>query len=277
MITESEGHTYRAGALLYQRRWNPAQCRATAVIVHGLGEHSGRYGHVARALATIGVDVLAFDQRGFGRTAGMRGDTRRFQDRLDDLAGTVTSQRRRHPSLPLVLIGHSMGGLIATRYVQSSLPAPDLLVLSGAAIDPRPLERRRAALRLGRAIARALPHLRLPFSNVDALSTDPAVAAATRADPLRVPGLGVRLGLQLAAEQRRAWAELAHISLPVLLLHGADDRMIPSPDARDAAPRLGSADVTLRIYPGMLHEVFNERERSTVLQDLTDWVNQRIP
>ncbi len=276
---ESEGWVYRPGALLFVHRYPVAAARGTAVIVHGLNEHGGRYAHVARMMAAAGIDTLAFDHRGFGRSSGMRGDIPRFAHRLDDVEWAVRSQRQRHPGVPLVLVGHSMGGLIAARYVQSGRPRPDLLVLSGAAIDPRMAEGRRQRLKVqaGRAIARALPHLRLAFGPPGALSSDPAIEAAALADPLRVRGMGARLGLQLLEEMRAAWGGLGDVTLPVLLLHGADDLLVPPAATRDGATRFGSPDVTVRVYAGMRHEVVNERDRHLVLADLMTWLDARLP
>jgi acylglycerol lipase len=274
--TIDEGYAWRAGALLFWRRWEVERPRATAVIVHGLAEHAGRYGALACWLAEWGVETFAFDGRGFGRSSGPRGDWPRFEDRLDDVAWAITRQRDRHRGLPLALFGHSMGGLLAVRYVQSARPAPDLLVLSGPAIDPRGTERRRLSVTLGRRAARVLPGLRVPFATFDGLSTDPAVAAAARADPLWVNGLSLRLGAQLVEEMGCAWNELDRIGVPSLLLHGEDDPVVPVMATRDGAPRLGSSDVTVHIYPGMRHEVYNERRRDLVFDDLRAWLDRRL-
>jgi alpha-beta hydrolase superfamily lysophospholipase len=272
-----EGYAWRAGALLYWRRWQAAHPRATAVVVHGLCEHAGRYGELACLLAAWGIETFAADGRGFGRSSGPRGDWPHFGDRLDDVAWGIVQQRARHPGRPLVLFGHSMGGLIATRYVQSDRPRPDLLVLSGPAIDPRETDRRGPSVALARLGARVLPGLRIPFATFDGLSTDPAVAAAARADPLWVGGLSLRLGTQMFEEMARAWEELAAIRLPVLLLHGADDPLVPAAASRDGAARVGSVDVTVRVYPGYKHEVYNERRRELVFADLKEGLDRRLP
>jgi alpha-beta hydrolase superfamily lysophospholipase len=273
----AEGYAYRPGALLYWRRFETDRPRATAVIIHGLAEHFGRYAHLACLLASWGVETFGFDQRGFGRSSGARGVSPRFDDRLDDVAWAVERQRARHPDLPLVLFGHSMGGLIATRYAQSDLPPADLLVLSGAAINPRDAAQRRLALAAGRMAARLLPHFRVPFATYDGLSTDPAVAAAARADPLWVSGLALRLGAQLTEEMRHAWANLDRIRLPVLLLHGEDDPLVPVAATHDAASRFGTPEVTVHIYPGMKHEVHNEVRNDLVFADLRAWLEREIP
>jgi alpha-beta hydrolase superfamily lysophospholipase len=269
----AEGYAWRPGALLYWRRWEAETPRATAVIVHGLGEHGGRYAHLAGHLAAWGVSSLAVDGRGFGRSSGQRGQGATFAERLADVAWAIAQQRACHPDLPLILFGHSMGGLIATRYVQRERPAPDLLVLSGPAIDPRAFDSRPLAVKLGRALARLLPGFRIPFATLHGLSTDPTVAEAARRDPLWVHGLALGLGVQLMDEAVRAWGELGTIRLPVLLLHGENDPLVPVAATRDAAPRLGSSDVTVHIYPEMLHEVFNERHADLVFADLHRWLD----
>lgn len=262
--------------MLYWRRWNAETPRAAAVIVHGLGEHSGRYEALARQLAGWGTSSLALDGRGFGRSSGQRGYEASFERRLDDVAWAIAQQRARHPGLPLVLFGHSMGGLIAARYVQGQRPAPDLLVLSGPAIDPRAASERPATVKLGRALGRMLPSFRIPFSTLNGLSTDPAVAEAARRDPLWVRGLALGLGAQLIDEAARAWAAMDQIRLPVLMLHGANDPLVPCAATQDGAVRLGSDDVTVHIYPEMLHEVYNERRADIVYEDLRRWLNDHL-
>ncbi len=128
-----------SGVAMFLRRWPAATARPRAclVLAHGMGEHSGRYVHVARYLAERGVSVLAADHYGHGRSGGVTGSVERFDDFLDDLAWVVTRARADHPGLPLVLLGHSMGGLIATAYlIHRQQAAPDLAVLSGPAIVP---------------------------------------------------------------------------------------------------------------------------------------------
>ena len=271
-----QGYAWRSGALLYWHRWEAASPRWAAVIVHGLGEHAGRYGLLARQLAEWGVSSLAVDGRGFGRSSGQRGYGASFEQRLDDAAWAIHQQRARYPGLPMILFGHSMGGLIATRYVQSERTAPGLLVLSGAAIDPRASGERPLAVKLGRAASRLLPGFRIPFSTFDGLATDPAVAEVARRDPLWVRGLALGLGTQLIDEAALAWQELHRINLPVLLLHGENDPLVPVAVTRDCAPRLGSNDVTTHIYPEMLHEVYNERRADLVFDDLHRWLDEHL-
>jgi alpha-beta hydrolase superfamily lysophospholipase len=275
-LRAAEGYVWRSGALLYWHRWETQAPRGVAVIVHGLGEHAGRYRALARHLAGWGVSSLAVDGRGFGRSSGQRGYGASFEQRLDDVAWAVHQQRARYSGLPLILFGHSMGGLIATRYVQSERTAPDLLILSGAAIDPRASVERPLAVKLGRAASRLLPGFRIPFSTFDGLATDPAVAEAARRDPLWVHGLALGLGTQLIDEAGLAWPELHRINLPVLLLHGEGDPLVPVAATRDCGPRLSSHDVTTHIYPEMLHEVYNERRADLVFDDLQRWLDERL-
>lgn len=262
--------------MLYLHHHPVERPRATAVLVHGLNEHGGRYVHVARRLAEWGIDTLAYDQRGFGRSSGGRGDAPRFSDRLEDLEWVIARQRASHPGLPLVLFGHSMGGLVACRYLQQGYPPPDLFVLSGPAIDPRGVEAGRARVAAGRRLARLLPLLRVPYADIAGISTDPAVVAAARHDPLWVSGIGLRMATQIIDEIDRAWAELSRITLPALLLHGEADRIVPVSASREGSGRFGSGDVTLHTYPGMLHEVFNERQQEVVFRDLRRWLDQRL-
>ncbi len=274
VITEQLTGT-RDGLTQLQRRWRPAggtgepPVRAAVVIVHGIGEHSGRYDHVGRFLAGRGYDVLAFDSRGHGQSGGPRGHVERFTELLDDVEDHVIE--RRQLGLPVVLFGHSLGGLISATYVVEGRPPPDLLVLSSPALGADvPRWHRLAAPVLSRLWPRVFVK-----GNIDErlLSRDPAVQRAYRDDPLRVGGSTARLGQEVFTTMASTSAELARITMPTYVFHGDEDRLVPSSASR---PLSGRPNVTYRLWPGLRHECLNEPEQREVLAELDTWLTSQL-
>ncbi|MEK6224923.1 MAG: lysophospholipase [Chloroflexota bacterium] len=251
--------------------------RAHLLLVHGIAEHAGRYPHVATQLASAGITTHAYDQRGFGGSGGHRAYVDRWSQYHDDLEDRLTEVRAAADGLPVVLYGHSMGGLIALGYTLADPPRalPDLLVLSAPAIDAAvPGWKRRLAEILGGTVPRFAIANTFPRGG---LSSDPAVEAAYLADPLAVHRTTTRLGVSLFREQDRVKAALADgAPLPVTtyVLHGADDPIVPEAASRSLE---GRANVTRRVYPGLHHETHNEPSGATVIDDTIAWIVSRLP
>jgi len=266
------------GTTLRTLHWAPVgDPWAVALIVHGLGEHAGRYETVAAALTGAGIDTFGYDHRGFGRSSGFRAYVNRFDQYHDDLANRVAATRAEQPTLPLVMYAHSLGGLIGTGYVLAgdARPQPDLLVLSSPALDAAqpPWKRRMAA-----AVATVVPKMRLsndlPRGGV---SRDPAVQARIDADPLYFTTSTVRLGAEAFAEQDRLRAllpGLASMPMPTYVLHGADDPIVP---AAASAVFEGKRGVTRRVWPGLRHECHHEPEHDEVLAEVIAWIRSQVP
>lgn len=263
----------RDGVELRAYRW-PAvgTSRARLLLVHGVAEHAGRYPHVALRLANAGITTYAFDLRGFGGSGGPRAFVDRWSRYHDDVEDQLAELRSAADGLPLVLYGHSMGGLIALGYVLADppRPLPDLLVLSAPAIDAVvPAWKRRLAQVLGAtvphfAIANTFPH--------GALSSDPAVEAAYLADPLAVHRTTARLGAELFREQGRLKAVLARggpLPVTTYVVHGAADPLVPEWASRSLE---GRANVTRRVYPDLRHETHNEPSGAAVIDDTIAWI-----
>jgi alpha-beta hydrolase superfamily lysophospholipase len=258
---------------LFGRSWEAAAPRRELVLVHGYGEHSGRYEHVGRFLAERGARVHAYDHQGHGRSSGTRCHVRRFSDFLDDLDRVVERARGAARGRPTYVIGHSMGGLISCAWARERRPHLSGLVVSAPALaapgGPSP-----ALLRLLPLVSRLAPRLSLA-SELDAegLSRDPVVVEAYLADPLVHLRMTLSLARELFAAMRRTAGGGGDLALPALMLHGADDP-ICSPDASrrfaEAAP-----DCRYRSYPGLRHEIFNEPEREAVLGDVQAWIEER--
>lgn len=239
------------------------------LLVHGMAEHSARYDHVGAALSERGIDVLSFDLRGHGRSGGRRGHVDAFDTFLDDVEDLLGDRRRL--GVPVVLMGHSMGGLIAAAYAVSGRPEPDLLVLSAPALAVEaPTWQRLAA----GALARIVPTLALPNDlAAELLSRDPSVAAAYRDDPLRLRSATTRLGNELFAAMDRTRAQAQRLSVPTYVLHGGEDRLVP---AAASEPLGANPEVTRVVYEALRHECLNEPERDEVLADLVDWLDERL-
>lgn len=269
-MSESETFAARDGSPLLVRRWpEPGEARATVLLVHGLGDHSGRFEAIGNRLLEADLVVDSFDLRGFGASAGPRADVERWEDLIDDVEDRFVASRR--DGLAGVLYGHSVGGLIVCDYLlDPERPQPELVVLSAPALGDRvnPLVRNATP-----ALARVAPGLRLrnPMEPEE-LSRDPAAAAAYAADSLVERRTTIRLGaLALAAQERvnDRIEGLSRFPVPTLLLHGADDTIVP-PEATEALGRLEG--VERRLLPGVRHEPHNDPDGPAILDSVAAWI-----
>lgn len=260
----------RDGTALHIREWSSSgEPWARILIVHEIGEHSGRYERTGRLMSEAGLDVHAFDLRGHGLSGGRRVYVREWDDFLDDVEVRLAALRR--PGLPLVLFGHSMGALIALNYACSDRPAPDLLVLSAPPLAARVPAWQRA---LAPVLGRVAPNIVLanPISGKQ-LSRDPAVGAAYFADPLVQPRSTARLGAELMSAMKRAGRELDRLRLPTLVIHGGADTLVPP----SVSEPLGSLPgVERRVLPGLCHETLNEPDGPEVVAGIVAWLRARI-
>ena len=257
------------GTPLHVRHWTPAgDPWATVMIVHGIGEHSGRYERTGRLMAEAGLDVHAFDLRGHGLSGGRRVYVRRWDDFLDDVALRLAEVRR--PGRPLVLMGHSMGALISLTYACSDRPAPDLLVLSAVPLGATTSTWQRV---LAPVLSRVAPTILIanPIAG-DQLSRDPAVGVAYFADPLVQPRSTVRLGAELLRTMKPARARLGRLEIPTLVIHGGADGLVPTAVSE---PLAGLAGVERRVLPDLRHESLNEPEGPQVVAAIVDWLHRR--
>lgn len=240
------------------------------LLAHGLGEHARRYLHVAERLTGLGYVVVAPDHAGHGRSDGKRLGVKDFNDFTDDLH-TVIAQLD-HVDGPTFLVGHSMGGAIALKYALDHPEQLDGLVLSGPALipgDELPPILVKLAPVLGR-LAPWLPSTGLPAS---AVSRDPSVVAAYEADPLVWHGkIPAGLGGALIETMGTFPGQLPSLTMPTLVLHGGDDSLANPEGSRMVGRLAGGDDVTVKIYQGLFHEIFNEPERDAVLDDVTTWL-----
>ncbi|GII26352.1 lysophospholipase [Planosporangium mesophilum] len=245
--------------------WPNARPERVVLLCHGYGEHIGRYEHVAAVLVADGATVYGPDHVGHGRSAGERVVIADYEAVVDDLHLVAARAQAENAGLPMVLIGHSMGGTIATRYAQRHGSDLAGLVLSG------PVLGQFAAIEQMLALAE-IPDVPIDIST---LSRDPAVGAAYAADelvwhgPFRRPTL---LAWQRVLRDIAAAPPLG--DLPVLWVHGADDTLVPLVDSRGGIEGLGATRLVERIYPGARHEVFNETNADEVLAEVTAFVKR---
>jgi acylglycerol lipase len=277
MTDRAEGRVVGAGDVeLYWQAWLPPSPRGVLLLCHGLGEHAGRYGNVVDAVVPDGWAVYGLDQRGHGLSGGRRAHIERYADFLTDFDVFRRTVVARHPDLPVVLLGHSMGGQIALAYALDHQDDLAGLVLSAPALAgdvvPKPV------VPLLRALGRVAPRLRLAGIDVTKISKDPAVVAAYQADRLVHHGkptlaLGLSIVGQFAVLPERA----RDLTLPLLLQHGSVDALTDPVGTRLLAATAGSADKTVLWYDGLWHEIYNEPERARPLADLRAWLRRTFP
>jgi len=257
--------------------------RGTVLIVHGLGEHAGRYAPLANWLNGQGYAVRGYDLYGHGHSSGRRGHLARETQHLEHLAEVAAATRAAAGGAsPLIVLGHSLGGLIASSAVVRGLLRPDGLVLSSPALAVDMAAWQRAAVGW---LPRIAPDLTLGNGlKPKYLSHDPAVVAAYEADPLVHDRICARLGAFVATEGERVVAAAARWSVRTLLLYAGDDRLVAprGSDAFAAAAAGGSAGssashaaVTAQRFAALYHEIFNERDSAPVLKALAAWLDAR--
>jgi alpha-beta hydrolase superfamily lysophospholipase len=249
--------------------------RGSLLLVHGLGEHSGRYGHVGERLASMGIHVRGYDHRGHGESGGPRGSVPHPDALLDDLRA-VFEDLAAADTAPPFLLGHSMGGAIAARAATGGWVAPRGLILSSPAlrVSPSPVERGLLAVARRLAPDRAFPN-RLP---VDKLSHDAREIAAYKADALNHDRITPRLFDFMAAAGALARRDATGFTIPTLLLVAGADALVDARGARELSAALPAGVGTLHWYDGLYHELFNEREpdRTLVLDDLAAWLEEQL-
>jgi alpha-beta hydrolase superfamily lysophospholipase len=280
MATHEDGRFKGEGGVeIYWQAWlpdSPATPRATIVLAHGASEHGGRYAWTGEQLAARGYALYAIDHRGHGKSAGPRAVIDRLQNAVEDLHTLIEKAHGRIPDRPLVLLGHSMGGCVAIAYTSEHEDTLDALVLSG------PLAVLEAASPVQRAAGRLLsvvaPSLGVVDIDSSAVSRDPEVVKDYDADPLNYHGkLPARTVAELAKAIDGFPEAVAKFKLPLLVMHGTADRLVPIAAGQMVADRAGSGDKTWKPYDGLFHEILNEPERQQVLDDIADWLDERFP
>ncbi|MDP2808543.1 MAG: lysophospholipase [Rhodocyclaceae bacterium] len=263
------------GVCLSGQAWMPPTARAIVAVVHGIAEHSGRYAFLAERANQRGLGVVSVDLRGHGRSPGERSYVERFDDYLLDVDALLGQAHELAAGRPVFLMGHSMGGAIALRWVAQRQRPVAGLILSSAALRiggdvPRLL------VALAPLLSRWLPHLRGTRIDPAAISRDPAAVAVYVGDPLvSLQAPPARTGAELLRAMAANRAAAAGLTLPVYLFHGEADRLTDPAGSREIYESWGGAERTLRLWPGSRHETLNDLDREAVAAELLEWVLAR--
>jgi len=264
------------GARLCYRLWRPErEPRALIVICHGAAEHGGRYQRFAERFLPLGYGIAALDLPGHGKSPGRRGHIERFGRYVSALHTFTACVREEYPLAPVVLLGHSMGGLVVSCYLLQHQDEVMAAVLSAPAIQTE-LEPALWQQLLIRGIARVWPSLGALQLDAAGISRDPVERQAYLDDPdIYLGKLSARMVVEMVDTMEQVQQQAAAIKVPLLLLHGDADALTAPSGSRFLFEHAGSDDKTLKLYPGLYHEIFNEPEREQVFADLEAWLGAR--
>ena len=270
------------GTDLLVRHWPPDEAEAggawagapwaSILLVHGLGEQSGRYEHVGDQFAAAGLDAWSYDQRGTGGSDGRRGDIERWSQFHDDLAERLAAVRGGAGGRPVAIYGHSMGGLVVAGYLLSDRPKPDLTVLGSPGLDSALPGWKKG---LAPILARVMPTFGIPNGIAGStLSRDPSVGQRIRSDPTNGTTSTARFGAEGLLEQARVRDGAGRgFGIPTLVIHGEDDGLVP---VTASAVLEGAPGVERRTYPGLRHELHNEPEGPEIIDAVIAWIRAHV-
>jgi alpha-beta hydrolase superfamily lysophospholipase len=266
-----------SGKVLFTQRWQPeTEVRAVFVIAHGLTEHSDRYLPLVEYFVERGVCCYALDHEGHGRSEGQRAYIRRFDDYVESLNTLVDIAQEENPDKKVFLIGHSMGGAISVNYLLKYQHKLAGCFLSGAAISVGkvigPVQQQ-----VLKWLSMVVPKTPLIKIEGEAVSRNPDVVQAYETDPLVYRGKATaRLLAEIVKGAKKGLARAKEITLPMMILHGEDDRLA-TPDGSEALfDKISSGDKTLIIYPELYHEIFLEDEKYEVFGDMEEWLEKHL-
>lgn len=258
---------------LYYQCWLPSgEAKAILLVVHGLAEHSGRYTNLVNYFVPRGYAVYGFDQRGHGKSGGLRGYVDKFSDLVNDLNTFLNMVHSRHHDARIFLVGHSVGGTIAAAHVIRYQDDLDGLILSGATLKVG------AGVSVGlittaRVLSLLLPKVGLYVIEAAAISRDKEVVSAYVRDPLVYRGkISARLSIELVRAMQVLPSQMSRIHLPLLIMHGTADRLSDPEGSQILYAKAGSPDKTLKLYAGFYHEIFNEPGCAQVFTDMEAWL-----
>jgi alpha-beta hydrolase superfamily lysophospholipase len=257
--------------------WTPnTEPTGVVILCHGYAEHARRYDHVAERFGEAGLVTYAIDLRGHGRSGGKRVHLKKISDYTDDFHHLVGIATAAYPELKRVVLGHSMGGGVVFTY---GVEHPDdyaAMVLSGPAVYAQDAVSS-VMIVVANVLGSILPGLPVEDLPADAVSRDPEVVAAYEADPLVHHGkLPAGIAKALIGVGSTMPQRAAALTAPLLVVHGGQDKLIPVDGSRRLIECVGSADVNLKVYPELYHEVFNEPERAVVLDDVVSWIEVHL-
>lgn len=263
---------------------NAGLLKGVLAIVHGLGEHSGRYCAVVKGLTAAGYAVFGFDNQGHGKSEGQRGHIDSWQDYRNNARTFLQLVRKKEPGVPLFVMGHSLGGLIVLDYVLRHGSSAEFralqvqgLVVSAPPIEPMNNTATSTRVMLARLLSGLLPRLTLKMGlDGGGLSRDRAVTVQAAKDPLTHPYVTLRWGSETLSTIAWVKTHIHQLTLPVLLTHGGADPIVASTGTQAIFQQIQSPDKTLRLYPGSYHEPHNDLDADQVVSDLLHWLDGHI-
>lgn len=272
-FTAADGENIAVHDWLLPEHWPESSIRGTVIIVHGLGDHAFRYTHVAQHLNAAGFHVRAYDQYGHGESGGIRGGIPTEMRLVDDLADVVDDTRRNmRPGHKLILLGHSMGGLVVASFVRQKMRPVEGLIMSSPALDPGLNIIQKLLLA---TLPRIAPNLRVANGlKVDKLSRDPKVVQAYREDLFVHNKVSSRLARFIADEGARCIAAAPHWFTPTLLLYAGSDALVSPAGSRAFAAAAPSHRVQSRCFEAMYHEIFNDPASQEVFDSIKAWLSR---
>jgi len=274
--TEGIFRGVRDKKIYYQAYLPKGDIRGSIIIVHGLGEHSGRYDNVVDYLVPKGFAIYGFDLLGHGKSDGKREFVEKYEDFTETLTNYKNKVKSWQPGKSLFLLGHSMGGLIATEYLIDHSHDFEGAIISAPLITVSD-NINKFTIISGKILSAIAPTFGITALDPKAISRDPKVVNEYINDPLVYQGkTTARLSVELLKAIMRVNAEVSRIAVPFIVLQGSDDRLVNPQGAKMLHERAGSQDKSIRIYDGLYHEVFNEPERDQVLADVVNWLNARV-
>lgn len=266
----------RDGLKMYAQSWEPEKnIKAVVYLVHGLGEHSGRYAHVGGMFANAGFALAGFDLRGHGRSGGPRGHIPSFEAFMDDIAGFEKQGEERFANLPRFLYGHSLGGILVLNYVLRRKPDFKGVISTGAGLRTA-LEEQKGKVLMARVLGTLLPGVAIP-TGLDAttISRNQDVVEAYVNDPLVHDRMSLGFGKSMLSAIQWAFEHAPEFSLPLLIMHGTADKL-GYPRGSEEFAGLVPQDCTLKLWDGLYHELHNEPEQAEVFAFIIDWMNTQL-
>ena len=264
------------GLKIFTRSWEPeGKPRGVVVIVHGFNSHSGQYLWTAEQFASNGLAVYALDLRGRGRSEGERYYADKMKDYTDDVQTLVTTAKSENPGLPVFLLGHSAGGVISCNYVLDHPSEVDGLICESFAYElPVP----DIVLSFLKGLSYITHHTHIFSLHNKDFSRDPAVVESMNEDILiKGESQPAQTAKVLIDGARRLTDEFANITLPVLILHGTEDKATSPSGSQHFYEKAGSTDKTLKLYEGHFHDLLNDVDKEIVIADIQNWIDERLP
>jgi acylglycerol lipase len=271
-----EGHD---STTFFMQGWEPDnEPKALIALVHGLGEHSGRYAHVGQVMTDAGYALVGFDLRGHGKSGGARGHSLSLNVYMQDMRQFFALTAQRYPELPHFLYGHSFGGLLSLSYaIQYSAGLKGVMV-TGAALRSS-LQEQKVKIAVAKLLGAFLPAMTVQ-SGLDptTISRDRKVVDAYVNDSLVHDSTSLGFGKSALSAIDLCFARAREFTIPLLIMHGTDDKLTYPRGSEDFARRVGEAgnDVTLKLWDGLYHELHNEPEKAEVFKCMTEWLDKHL-